>query len=221
VFPSSCYSTNHRVTICDVVLPKSTTRVIPGVWSDTKHLQLACQVGGASSINADSMVVVFKSMITFSPGAVFCFGTISYVADAEGTLHHIMTSLERKSPSGSPKEAVAKPRTMPTKTPSMALRSMVPHESRLEIPKGRRSVDNGLPNSTNSIVHLARQGVDMDHPAKGDKHSKPGQGSAADRHPDCSTLKGEREGTHRYTHTFLPKNPLHSGETGIIAYLRR
>jgi hypothetical protein len=49
-------------------------------------------------INADSMVVVFKSMITFSTRAVFCFGTISCMADVEGTLHRIATSPERKSP---------------------------------------------------------------------------------------------------------------------------
>jgi hypothetical protein len=38
-------------------------------------------------ISADSMAVTFKSMITFSPGAVFYFGTISCVMDMEGTLH--------------------------------------------------------------------------------------------------------------------------------------
>jgi hypothetical protein len=32
--------TNHRATISNTILPKSTTRVSPGVWSDTKHRQL-------------------------------------------------------------------------------------------------------------------------------------------------------------------------------------
>jgi hypothetical protein len=85
-------------------------------------------------INADSMAIVFKGMITFSPGAVFYFETISCVADVEVILHHIATSPKRTSPSGSPKEATAKPRTAPTKTPPMAQRSMVPHEARLRIP---------------------------------------------------------------------------------------
>jgi hypothetical protein len=35
----SCRSTNHRVTISDTILPKSTTKVTLGVWSDTKHRQ--------------------------------------------------------------------------------------------------------------------------------------------------------------------------------------
>jgi hypothetical protein len=83
---------NHRVTTCDVVLPKSTMRITLGVRSNTQYRQLARQVGGASSINAEYMVVIFKSKITFSLGAVFCFGTISCVADVEGTLHHIATS---------------------------------------------------------------------------------------------------------------------------------
>jgi hypothetical protein len=55
------------------------------------------------------MAVVFKSKITFSLGAVFCFRTISCMADVEGSLHHIATSTEKKSSSGSPKEATVKP----------------------------------------------------------------------------------------------------------------
>jgi hypothetical protein len=51
--------TNHRVTIDNTVLPKSTMRVSPGVRSDTKHRQLARQVGGVSLIKANSMAIVF------------------------------------------------------------------------------------------------------------------------------------------------------------------
>jgi hypothetical protein len=36
------------------------------VWSDTKRRQLAHQVRGVSSINANSMAIIFKSKITFS-----------------------------------------------------------------------------------------------------------------------------------------------------------
>jgi hypothetical protein len=115
----SCQSTNHRVTIRDIILPKSTTRVTPGVRSDTKHQQLAHQLGTVSSINADSMAVVFKSKIIFSPGAIFYFGTISCVADVEGTLHLIATPPKKRSSSRSPKEAAAKSRTAQA-TPPMA-----------------------------------------------------------------------------------------------------
>jgi hypothetical protein len=40
-----------------------------------------------------------------------------------------------------------------------------------------------------SVVHLAHQGVDTDHPTKGDERFKPGQGSAAACRPDCFALK--------------------------------
>jgi hypothetical protein len=51
-----------------------------------------------STIQASSMVVTFHSKITVRPGSVFCFGTISSVADEEGILHRIADPLEKKSP---------------------------------------------------------------------------------------------------------------------------
>jgi hypothetical protein len=68
------------------------------VRSDPKHQQLARQVGGVSTIQASSMAVTFHSKITLRPGSVFCFGTISSVADEEGTLHRIADPPEQKSP---------------------------------------------------------------------------------------------------------------------------
>jgi hypothetical protein len=68
------------------------------VRSDPKHRQLARQVGGVSTIQASSMVVTFYSKITMRPGSVFCFGTISSVADEEGILHRIADPPEKKSP---------------------------------------------------------------------------------------------------------------------------
>jgi hypothetical protein len=44
------------------------------------------------------MVVTFHSKITLRPRSVFCFGTISSVADEEGTLHRIADPPEKKSP---------------------------------------------------------------------------------------------------------------------------
>jgi hypothetical protein len=43
------------------------------------------------------MVVTFHSKITLRPGSVFCFGTISFVADEERTLHRIADPPEKKS----------------------------------------------------------------------------------------------------------------------------
>jgi hypothetical protein len=68
------------------------------VRSDPKHRQLARQVGGVSTIQASSMAVTFNSKITMRPGSVFCFGTISSVADEEGILHRIADPPKKKSP---------------------------------------------------------------------------------------------------------------------------
>jgi hypothetical protein len=45
------------------------------------------------------MAVTFHHKITLHPGSVFCFGTISSVAEEEGTLHHIADPPRKKSPS--------------------------------------------------------------------------------------------------------------------------
>jgi hypothetical protein len=52
-----------------------------------------------SSIQASSMAVTFLHKIVFRPGSKFCFGTISAVADEEGTLHRIADPTERRSSS--------------------------------------------------------------------------------------------------------------------------
>jgi hypothetical protein len=44
------------------------------------------------------MDVTFHNKITLRPGSIFCFGTISSVADEEGTLHRIADLPEEKSP---------------------------------------------------------------------------------------------------------------------------
>jgi hypothetical protein len=49
-------------------------------------------------IQASSMAVTFYNKITLRPGSVFCFGTISSVADEEGILHRIADPPEKKSP---------------------------------------------------------------------------------------------------------------------------
>jgi hypothetical protein len=44
------------------------------------------------------MAVTFHSKITLRPGSVFCFGTISSIADEEGILHRIADPPKKKSP---------------------------------------------------------------------------------------------------------------------------
>jgi hypothetical protein len=51
------------------------------------------------------MAVTFHSEITLRPGSVFCFGTISSVADEEGILHRIADPPEKKSPPMNPENA--------------------------------------------------------------------------------------------------------------------
>jgi hypothetical protein len=93
-------SMNHRATINNIVLPKSTARVSLGVQSDTKHRQLARQVGVVSFIKASSMAITFKNKIT-------C------IVDEEGTLHHIADLPEKKPSSRIPRKAGARLWTSP------------------------------------------------------------------------------------------------------------
>jgi hypothetical protein len=44
------------------------------------------------------MAVTFHHKITLRPGSVFCFGTISSIADEEGTLYRIADPPKKKSP---------------------------------------------------------------------------------------------------------------------------
>jgi hypothetical protein len=61
-----------------------------------------------SLIQASSMDITFQHKIILRPGSVFCFGTISSVADEEGTLHRIADPPERKSSSTISGKAKAK-----------------------------------------------------------------------------------------------------------------
>jgi hypothetical protein len=47
------------------------------------------------------MAITFRCKILLRPGSVFCFGTISSVADEEGTLHRITNPPRKKSPPNS------------------------------------------------------------------------------------------------------------------------
>jgi hypothetical protein len=66
------------------------------VRSGSKHRQLARQVGGVLLIQASSMAITSRCKITLRPGSVFCFGTISSIADEKGILHRIADPPEKK-----------------------------------------------------------------------------------------------------------------------------
>jgi hypothetical protein len=119
------------------------------VRSDPKQRQLARQVGGVSSIQASSMAVTFQHKIILRPGSVFCFGTISSVADEEGTLHRIVDPPKRKSSSKISEEIGAKQ----GKAQPLGLR-----ENHLQQARSRGSV-----HPENPVVHLSDRKMDMDH----------------------------------------------------------
>jgi hypothetical protein len=69
------------------------------------------------------MAITFQHKIILRPGSVFCFGTISSVADEEGTLHHIADPPERKPSStisgkAGAKQEKAQPPALRAKTTS-------------------------------------------------------------------------------------------------------
>jgi hypothetical protein len=72
--------------------PKASHGEPRGAQSGHKHRQLACQVGGAMLINDDSMAIVFNMLII---GEVFRFGSLTYIANREGVLHHIVDPSEK------------------------------------------------------------------------------------------------------------------------------
>jgi hypothetical protein len=85
----SCISTNHRATVSNTgLLQKAPRGATPGARSDPKHRQLARQVGGASPIQASSMVVTFQHKIVLRPGSVFYYGTIVHSRRERNSASH-------------------------------------------------------------------------------------------------------------------------------------
>jgi hypothetical protein len=69
------------------------------------------------------MAITFQNKIVLRPGSMFCFGTISSVADEEGMLHHIADLPEKKpsttiSGKAGAKQEKAQPPALRAKTPS-------------------------------------------------------------------------------------------------------
>jgi hypothetical protein len=141
------------------------------------------------------MAITFQRKIVLRLGPTFCFGTISSVADEEGTLHRIADPPERKpSSTNSGKAGVKQEKAQPpaprTKTPSC--------KPGAEGPSTRRT-----PLSTSST----------------DKGGEQGQGSS-----NCSSgtsaLKGEQKEARHYNGYILSRRPLHRGKSRIESCLR-
>jgi hypothetical protein len=96
------------------------------VRSDSKHRQLARQIGGVSLIQASSMAVTSQCKITLHPGFVFCFETISSIADEEGTLHRIADPLKKKFSPEIPRKAGARQQIAQPPAPQAKITSYKP-----------------------------------------------------------------------------------------------
>jgi hypothetical protein len=106
--------------------PKAPQGVTQGVRSDSKHRQVVRQVGGVSLIQASSMVITSKCKIALRPETMFCFGTISSIADEEGTLHHVADPSKKKLSSEISREARAEQRVAPSPASQAKMTSYKP-----------------------------------------------------------------------------------------------
>jgi hypothetical protein len=193
---------NHRATVGNTVLLQKAPRgATPGARSDPKHRQLARQVGGVSLIQASSMAITFQHKIALRPRSVFCFGTISSVADEEGTLHHIADPPERKpslkiSGKAGTKQEIAQPPSLRAKTTSCK-------------PGAESSFTRRTPSSTSSTeewtwITRKKRNKDLSSCPSG-----------------TSALKGEQKEACHHDDSVLPRRPIHRKESGIVPHLRR
>jgi hypothetical protein len=132
------------------------------------------------------MAITFQHKIILRPGSVFCFGTISSVADEEKTF--LDTLRESRSEAGK------------SATPS------APSKDYLLQARSRGSVY-----SENPAVHLLYGKMDADHKEKGNKRGEGSSGCSS----STSALKGEQNEACRYDDSILPRRPLHRGKSGI------
>jgi hypothetical protein len=126
------------------------------------------------------MAVTFHRKITLRPRSVFCFGTISSVADEEGTLHRIADPPKKKSP--------------PTNFENIGVRkdkaktSSTPKKDRLQQARGRGPAD-----PENSTVHLLDERIDTNR--KAERNKKTGRKQVVLSVPPPSKENGKKIAT--------------------------
>jgi hypothetical protein len=149
-----------------------------------------------STIQASSMAITFHSKITLRPGSVFCFGTISSIADEDGTLHRIADLPKKKSP--------------PTNSEKYrrSATSSSPKKDRLQKVRGR-----GPSDPENSTVYFSDEIMDT-----GRKEERGREKASCSFR--SSALKGEQKKDRHNRRTILPRRPLHR-ESGVAPRLRR
>jgi hypothetical protein len=151
---------------------------------------------------ANSMAITSQCKIALRPRSVFCFGTISSVADEKETLHRIADSPEKK-PSSEISEKVgtrpqrAQPLAPQTKTASCKSRAGNSLTRRTPLPTS----------PTEEWTQITRK-----------KRSKR-DGGPSSYPSDTFTLKEGRKEIYHYINSFLPRHPLHQRESGVISHL--
>jgi hypothetical protein len=169
-------------------------------------------------IRASSMAITFKCKITLRPRTMFYFGTISCIADEEGTLHRIADPPEKKLSSGIPREVRAKQWAAP---PPVAWRKMIPHRPRARTPweKKDRPVGISLTRRTCCPSHLQWSGCGS--LKKGNKHPKSGDENTPSHLSDNFALKEGQKEENRHAGSFLPRCPFLLGEIRVSTHLQR
>jgi hypothetical protein len=147
------------------------------------------------------MAITLQHKTALRPKSVFCFETISFMVDEEGTLHSIADPPEKKpslkiSEKAGMKQEIAQPPALRAKTASCR-------------PRAESSFTQRTLLSTSSIekwTWITRKKRNKD------PSSCPSGTSA---------LKGERKEAYHHDHSILPRRPLHRRESGVIPHLRR
>jgi hypothetical protein len=119
------------------------------------------------------MAITFHNKITFCPGSMFCFGTISSIADEEGTLHRIADPPRKKSPLTNPEDTgEAQPPALRRKiaTTAAPFYPDVLFIGRVESPpvsddEPTRTGHSGIPENSGLIVRvLINSGIEQANP---------------------------------------------------------
>jgi hypothetical protein len=106
------------------------------------------------------MAVTFQHKIILRPGSIFCFGTISSVADEKGTLHHLADPPERNPSSEVSEKIGARQEKM---QPLALLKKITPGKIGAEGPSARRTPLSTSP--TKEWTRITRKKKAEDHQA--------------------------------------------------------
>jgi hypothetical protein len=155
-------------------------------------------------IQASSMAVTSQYKIALRPGSVFCFGTISSVADKEGILHRIADPPEKELSSEISEKAGTRQQIAQPPVPQAKVTFC---KSRAGNSLTRRTPLSSY--STEEWTWITRK-----------KRSKRDRGPSSCSF-DTFTLKEGRKEIHHHSNFFVPRRPLHRGENRVISHLRR